>query len=252
MATQQESKPQLHVVQLYPRDMNIYGDFGNALSVQRQLEWRGYEPVMHTYDPGDTFPTTADIIVGGGGQDSGQGIVQDDLLSLAPKLHELADAGVPMLMICGLYQMFGKFFRTIDGTTITGIGVLDVETIGKPERLIGNIVTHSDEFGDIVGYENHSGQTFLGSDAVALGTVLQGEGNNTEDTTEGARSRNVIGSYLHGSLLPKNPALTDFLIDTAIRNRGLDPASVKAVSPSGQAAAAFARNARDIAKKRPR
>lgn len=168
MATQHDSPTQIHVVQLYPRDMNIYGDFGNALSVQRQLEWQGYEPVMHTYDPGDTFPKTVDIIVGGGGQDSGQGIVQDDLLGIAPRLHDLADAGVPMLMICGLYQMFGKFFRTIDGTTITGIGVLDVETIGKPERLIGNIVTHSDEFGDIIGYENHSGQTFLGTDAVHL------------------------------------------------------------------------------------
>ena len=120
-----------------------------------------------------------------------------------------------MLVICGLYQLFGKFFKTQDGHSIEGIGLLNIETIAGPERLIGNIVTRSDMFGDIVGYENHSGQTFLGEGVKPLGTVIRGAGNNGKDETEGARYRNVIGSYMHGSLLPKNPAIADWLIEQA-------------------------------------
>jgi len=205
----------IHVLQLYPRDMNIYGDYGNALVIKRRLEWHGYQPVMHTYNPGDAFPEEIDIVIGGGGQDSGQTKIQDDLLSIGTRLHDLADEDTPMLMICGLYQLFGHFFQTHTGERIKGIGILDVTTYGKSERLIGNITTHSDEFGDIIGYENHSGQTYLGEHAQPLATVVLGAGNNTEDTTEGARVHNVIGSYLHGSLLPKNPALADFLIKQA-------------------------------------
>lgn len=238
------SKP-IHVLQLYPRDMNIYGDFGNALVIRRRLEWYGYTPVMHTYDPGDTFPGDIDIIVGGGGQDSGQSKIQDDLLAIGSSLHELAEANVPMLMICGLYQLFGHFFQTADGSQMQGIGLLDVKTYGKSERLIGNIVTRSDDFGDIVGYENHSGQTFLGPNATPLAQVILGAGNNTEDGTEGARYRNVIGSYLHGSLLPKNPQLADFLIEQAVKNRygAFDPAKIDNST---------AKQARAVARKRPR
>lgn len=238
------SKP-INVLQLYPRDMNIYGDFGNALVIRRRLEWHGYEPIMHTYDPGDTFPRDVDIIVGGGGQDSGQSKIQDDLMTIGPRLHELAEADVPMLMICGLYQLFGHFFQTADGTKIYGIGLLDIKTYGKSERLIGNIVTKSDDFDDVVGYENHSGQTFLGPHATPLAQVILGAGNNTEDATEGARYRNVIGSYLHGSLLPKNPQLADFLIEQAVKNRYdvFDPTKIDDST---------AEQARAVARKRPR
>jgi len=121
-----------------------------------------------------------------------------------------------MLMICGLYQLFGKFFKTSSGEIIKGIELFDIETYGKSERLIGNIVTHSQQFGDIVGYENHSGQTFLGQSVTPLGQVRLGAGNNTADDGEGARYKNVIGSYLHGSILPKNPKIADFLIEQAV------------------------------------
>ena len=124
-----------------------------------------------------------------------------------------------MLMICGLYQLFGKFFKTSSGEIIKGIGLFDIETFGKSERLIGNIVTHSEQFGDIIGYENHSGQTFLGHKVTALGRVRIGAGNNVVDVSEGARYKNVIGSYLHGSLLPKNPAIADYLIKQAVINK---------------------------------
>lgn len=196
--------------------MNIYGDWGNVLTIKRRLEWHGYTPILIEYNQGDAFPDQVDIIIGGGGQDSGQTVIQDDLLKIGPKLHELANSDTPMLIICGLYQLFGKFFKTLDGTLIQGIGLLDIETHGGTERLIGNIITKSQEFGEIIGYENHSGQTFLGKGMKPLGQVQKGAGNNGQDTTEGVRYRNVIGSYMHGSLLPKNPAMADFLIERAV------------------------------------
>jgi len=207
------------ILNLYPNDMNIYGDHGNILTIQKRLEWYGYEPEIINYNQGDKFPTDIDIIVGGGGQDSGQSKIQKNLLSIGPKLIELADSGTPMLVICGLYQLFGKFFQTHDKNIIDGIGLFDIETYGKSERLIGNIICHSSDFGDIIGYENHSGQTFLGKNVVALGKVKLGMGNNSNDYKEGARYCNVIGSYLHGSLLPKNPAIADFLIEQAVIKR---------------------------------
>lgn len=233
------------VLQLYPRDMNIYGDWGNALVIKRRLEWHGYTPRLIEYNPGDAFPEDVDLIVGGGGQDSGQDKIQQDLLRIGGKLHELADADMPMLMICGLYQLFGKFFKTQDGHIIEGIGLLDIETHAGPERLIGNIATKSHEFGEIIGYENHSGQTFLGHGVQPLGMVIKGAGNNGQDDTEGARYRNVLASYLHGSLLPKNPAIADFLIEKAITNKygEFTPTVIED---------RFAELARDVALKRPR
>jgi CobQ-like glutamine amidotransferase family enzyme len=239
-----ESK-QITILQLYPRDMNIYGDWGNTLTLKRRLQWHGYEPHLIEYNPGDAFPDDVDIIVGGGGQDSGQDIIQQDLLSISSRLHDLAQADVPMLMICGLYQLFGKFFKTQDGHIIQGIGLLDIETHAGHERLAGNIVTESREFGQIIGYENHSGQTFLGKDMTPLGIVRRGAGNNGQDATEGVRYRNIIATYLHGSLLPKNPAIADFLIEkAALRKYGeFTPTVVDD---------RFATLAREVALKRPR
>lgn len=213
------SKRNLTILQLYPRDMNIYGDNGNLLVLRRRAEQHGFDVDIIEYNPGDTFPAVVDIIIGGGGQDSGQDKIQQDLQTIGPKLIDMAESGVPMLVICGLYQLFGKFFKTQDGHIIPGIGLLDVETLAGPERLIGNIITRSEEFGDIIGYENHSGQTFLGPDATPLGRVVRGAGNNGQDDGEGARYKNVIGSYLHGSLLPKNPAIADRLIELAAINK---------------------------------
>jgi len=227
--------------------MNIYGDYGNVLVIKRRLEWYGYNANVITYNTGDQFPTDVDIIIGGGGQDSGQEKIHADLLEIGSKLKILADAGVPMLMVCGLYQLFGHFFKTSQNKTLDGIGILDVSTYGKSERLIGNIVTESDEFGEIIGYENHSGQTFLGKNSSELATVRLGAGNNADDATEGARYKNVIGTYLHGSILPKNPLLADFLIKTAVKNKYPDAEfSQDSIDDS------FAELARTTAKRRPR
>lgn len=204
------------ILNLYSNDMNIYGDRGNVLCLQRRLEWRGYKPTVIEYNCGDKFPMDVDIIIGGGGQDSGQDKIKNDLIKIGPKLRKLAEDDTPMLMICGLYQLLGKFFKTFDGEIIEGVGLLDIETFGKSERLIGNVIVRSEEFGDIVGYENHSGQTFLGHKVPSLGRIRLGAGNNTVGVNEGARYKNVIGSYLHGPLLPKNPLIADYLIERAI------------------------------------
>jgi len=209
---------QIVILHLYPRDMNIYGDHGNILVIKQRLKWYGYEPEVIEYNPGDILPEQADIIIGGGGQDSGQTKIHDDLLKIGSKLKNMADQNIPMLMVCGMYQLFGKFFKTADDEKIEGIGIFDAETYAEHERLVGNVVADSEEFGEIIGYENHSGQTFLGS-TEPLARVIKGAGNNLKDGHEGARYKNVIGTYLHGSLLPKNPKIADFLIKTAVTNR---------------------------------
>ncbi len=233
------------IVQLYPEDMNIYGDWGNVLVLKRRLEWHGYDPELIEYNQGDPFPKNADIIVGGGGQDSGQDKIQEDLLSIQKNLRDHAISGTPMLAICGLYQLFGKFFKTQDGHIIEGVGLLDIETHAGPERLIGNTIVKSSEFGDIVGYENHSGQTFLGKGMKPLGHIIKGAGNNGQDGTEGVRFNNIIGSYLHGSLLPKNPQIAEFLIEKAVVKKygEFTPAVIDDH---------FADEARAVALKRPR
>jgi len=238
-------KQAIIVLQLYPRDMNIYGDNGNVQVLLKRLEWYGYSPELVIYNPGDTLPKKVDIVIGGGGQDSGQEKIHADLMKIGPQLQKWANAGVPMLLVCGLYQLFGHFFKTLSGKQLDGIGVLDVETYGTNERLIGNIVTHSDEFGDIIGYENHSGQTHLGTKAEPLAAVIKGAGNNATDGHEGARYKNVIGTYLHGSILPKNPILADFLIRTAVE-RKIGEFSTDLIDDQ------FADKARGIARSRPR
>lgn len=236
---------ELVIVSLYPRDMNIYGDRGNLLALTRRARAHGFEPRVVDLNDGDALPEHVDIVIGGGGQDSGQGRVAADLAGRADEFRALAEGGTPMLVICGLYQLFGHQFLTHSGETLKGIGVLDVETRGGAERMIGNVVVDSNDFGEIIGYENHSGYTVLGAGSQPLGRVVQGAGNNPDDGTEGARTGNVLGSYLHGALLPKNPAISDFLIETAaVRRYG----SFEPLAGSD----ATAERARAAAKRRPR
>lgn len=211
-------RPILSLAHLYPKDMNIYGDWGNVLTLVRRAQWHGYDLKVIAVNVGQPLPADIDIIVGGGGQDSGQSIIRSDLLQKGPGIIRLAEQNVPMLVICGLYQLFGHFFQTKDGEKIQGISLFDLETYGSDTRMIGNIIT-STEFGDIIGYENHSGMTLLGENQKSFGTVIKGDGNNGRDKTEGAVFRHVYGSYLHGSLLPKNPIFADALLEAAALHR---------------------------------
>jgi CobQ-like glutamine amidotransferase family enzyme len=212
------SKP-IQILFLYPNEMNIYGDTGNVIVLKQRLLWRGIAAEIVFHHPGKPWNHTPDIIVGGGGQDSGQRKVFTDLLQHRKELHELADAGVPMLMICGLYQLIGHRFITHDGDDMPGIGVFDAETRATDQRLIGNVAVKTD-FGTLVGYENHSGQTTLLGTQKPFGQVIKGYGNNATEKHEGAVYKNAYGTYMHGSLLPKNPAFADELIAQALKNRG--------------------------------
>lgn len=208
------SKGEIHVVHLYPREMSIYGDLGNTRCLASRIRRHGYTSVVHQHHPGGEFPEQAHLVVGGGGQDSGQVRVEADLERIADRLRSLVDAGTPMLMICGMYQLFGNAFITVEGKRLPGLGILDVTTQGNAKRMIGPVVLDT-EFGDVVGYENHSGSTTLGAGQAPFGTVRAGHGNNGTDGTEGARTGNVFGSYLHGPILPANPALADALVALA-------------------------------------
>lgn len=235
----------VHIVQLYPKEMNIYGDMGNQLIASKRLEWRGIPHTVSYVGLGDAIPKDAALILGGGGQDAGQSAIEDDLQKKAADLHAMRDAGVPMLMVCGLYQLFGHRFVTHQGEDIKGVGVFDMETRATNDRLIGNVTVDS-EWGQLVGYENHSGKTYLGADAKPLGKVVRGAGNNGDDGFEGVRVHNAFGTYMHGPLFSKNPAFVDMLLGYAIEIAGGDKNVLTPLDDE------FATRAASIAATRPR
>ena len=210
----------VRIVHLYATEMNIYGDNGNVAVLRRRLEWRGIGVQVSRVGVGDPLPADTHVLVGGGGQDAGQAVITDDLAAKGPDLRARADDGVPMLLICGMYQMAGHHFAPYDAPRLPGVGLLDLHTEAGPTRLIGNVVARSD-FGELVGYENHSGLTYLGSQARPLGQTALGQGNNGTDGTEGARRDNVVGTYLHGPVLAKSPALADHLLTAALAAAGM-------------------------------
>lgn len=211
----------LRIAWLYGHEMNIYGDRGNVIALSQRARWRGIEVETRTVGLGETLDAgDHDLFFWGGGQDREQASVAADLAG--PKGRELAAAardGVPMLTICGGYQLLGHYYQPHDADKLPGIGVLDVWSEAGPTRFIGNAVVETDEFGKLVGFENHSGLTWLGPAARPLGTAVAGHGNNGRDGSEGARQYRVVASYLHGALLPKNPVLTDWLLAAALERR---------------------------------
>jgi CobQ-like glutamine amidotransferase family enzyme len=217
-------KRSLRLLHLYPDLMNIYGDRGNILALRRRALAREIDFSVMTMTIGDK-PAIADfdLLFFGGGQDKSQEIVAKDIVRHRTALAEAVRAGVSGLLICGGYQLFGKSFLTSKGESLKGLGILPAETKAGQKRLIGNLVCETNlplEPATLVGFENHSGQTLLLSDdATPLGRVEIGSGN-ASDRTEGCIFRNIIGSYMHGSLLPKNPHLADFLLRNALAYRG--------------------------------
>jgi CobQ-like glutamine amidotransferase family enzyme len=197
--------------------MNTYGDRGNMITLVRRAEWHGLTPAVLYHHPKQPLPTDVDLLFGGGGQDSAQSDIQEDILLIGDELKSMAVNDVPMLMICGMYQLFGNTFVTHQKDIIQGVSIFDIETRATKHRLIGNLAVETKEFGILYGFENHSGQTYLGAHQPALGSVKRGNGNNDRDKTEGARVHNVVGTYMHGPILPLNPALADWLITTAAR-----------------------------------
>lgn len=208
------------LVQLYPSQMNLYGDWGNVIALQHLANHAGIDLSVVAHEVGsDTDWQNADIVIGGGGQDSGQLRVHDDLLTHRNALADLGGGGVPMLLICGMYQLFGASFTTGSGTDIPGLGIIGAHTTAASDRIIGNLQVETEQFGTLIGYENHSGRTHLHAGTKPLGTCAPGCGNTGANGQEGARVHEIIGTYLHGPLLPKNPRLATHLLTTAIRRR---------------------------------
>jgi lipid II isoglutaminyl synthase (glutamine-hydrolysing) len=211
----------LSICWLYGSSMNIYGDRGNVLALAQRCRWRGIEAEIVQSGLGDVIePGRFDIYFWGGGQDREQINVSADVQGARGEaLRTEIEDGAALLSVCGGYQLLGHYYRPADGDDLPGIGVFDAWTVAGNERFIGNIVVESSEFGELVGFENHSGLTHLSASAQPLGKVRVGRGNNGTDGAEGCRYRNAIGCYMHGALLPKNPVLSDFLILAALRRR---------------------------------
>lgn len=215
---------ELNIYHLYPDVLNLYGDRGNVLCMQRRLEWRGMQANIVPVPIGVKLAAKdCDLLFIGGGQDFEQEILLGDLAGgKADEIKAAVADGKTFLTICGGYQMLGSYYKTWDGQMCDFIGAIDYYTVGAKDRMIGNFMYKcSAESGGstVVGFENHSGKTFLGSGVSPLGTILSGYGNNGEDKTEGVRYNNVFGTYSHGPVLPKNPQLTDFILKTALSQK---------------------------------
>lgn len=215
----------LTVHHLYADMMNLYGDRGNVISIKKRCEWRGIDVEVVNVGLGERVePTGCDIFLFGGGQDREQSLLAEDLSgSKGADLRSIVDDGGVVLGVCGGYQLMGHYYETLDGEKLPGVGIFDLYTEPGGEdavRLIGNVLVRvpleDGSTREVVGFENHGGRTYLG-DAYPLGEVIAGHGNNGKDGGEGARRLNAYGTYLHGSLLPKNPWLTDQLILETIR-----------------------------------
>jgi CobQ-like glutamine amidotransferase family enzyme len=211
---------------LYADLMNIYGDRGNILSLLKRAEWHGLDARVIELGRGPSDQTRdVDVFFFGGGQDREQALIYDDLREHKQEsLQSSVADGAQILAVCGGFQLLGHFYQTADGERYDGIGMIDVKTEAGKKRFIGDVVIETSIKGltprTLVGFENHSGRTFLGPNAKPLGTVVHGKGNNGSDRTEGCVQGGIIGTYLHGSLLPKNPQLADYLIGQAVKRRG--------------------------------
>ena len=228
----------LKICHLYPDLMDTYGDKGNILTIQKRCAWRNIKTTLAKISIGDELKVDEfDIFFFGGGQDKAQIIVSKDLKTKKTGLVNSIENSAVLLSICGGYQLLQKYFKTTDGETIDGIGLFDAHTVGSNIRTTQNLLieinpelqpevksaypTHHSSLitHHLVGFENHSGKTYLGKDVKPLGVVIKGSGNNGEDKTEGAIYKKAFGCYLHGSLLPKNPHFADFLISKALERR---------------------------------
>ncbi len=211
----------IRIAHLYPDMLNLYGDRGNIIALTQRMKARGIDVQTDAVTMGKNFNAdNYDILFIGGGQDFEQDVLLDDLKKgKDTEINKAIHNGTVMLAICGGYQMLGKYYKTYDGKMLEYIGALDFYTEGKEERMIGNYAYKTKEGIEVVGFENHSGRTYLGKSVEPLGKMIKGFGNNGEDGTEGVRFKNTFGTYSHGPVLPKNPQLADLLISKALENK---------------------------------
>jgi len=215
-----EELPTLRICHLYARLLNIYGDRGNIIALKQRAAWRGMAVEIKTPALDETIdPDWADIYFIGGGQDKQQIAIAADLQKHAGALRHATESGAVILAVCGGYQLLGHYYKPHQGPELKGISLIDAYTVAGNRRMIGNVTVALPDGSTLVGFENHSGKTFLGEALAPLGKVVRGNGNNGDDRLEGAQDKNIYGTYLHGSLLPKNPHFADQLISQALARR---------------------------------
>lgn len=209
----------LVITHLYPDLLRTYGDRGNVLALVRRAEWRGFRVRVESVSLGERLPSATRLVLIGGGTDRAQTIIGEDLLGRTRELGDLLDHGAVLIGICGGYQLLGHLYVAVDGTEIPGLGLLDVRTVGGEGRMIGRVRAQAslgeDTF-ELYGFENHAGRTHLGERAAPLASVPLGQGNNGDDRTEGAVQGRIVGTYLHGPVLPGNPHFADALLRQAL------------------------------------
>ena len=232
----------LRLGHLYPGEMNIYADRGNIAVLERRLAWRGLSLEVTDIGIGDEVVAGAhDLYYLGGGQDRDQAVVAQDLATTkAEALREAVAGGAAGLCVCGGFQLAGHGYTGADGARMPGVGILDLDTVAGPTRLIGNLVIEAELDGErrtVVGFENHAGRTRLGPGSTPLGRVIHGHGNNGDDGYEGGVTGHVIGTYLHGPLLPKNPWLADVVIAWALEHRTGAPVALEPLDDAMETAA---------------
>ena len=213
---------ELKICHLYPDALNLYGDRGNVLCMERRLQWRGIDVTTTGVPVGERLNAADyDLFFIGGGQDFEQAVLLKDLAGdKTAQIRSAIEDGKTFLAICGGYQMLGQYYKTWDGVQCDFTGALNLYTVGSKQRMIGNYMYTCDELGTtVVGFENHSGKTYLGDGVKPIGKVMAGFGNNGEDGFEGARYKNVFATYSHGCLLPKNPQVADFMLKTALERK---------------------------------
>jgi len=239
----------LRICHLYPDLMCIYGDRGNVITLAQRARWRGIDVETRDLQAGDALdPEWADLYFFGGGQDQGQDVVSKDLQSSnGNALRQAFGSGAAALSVCGGYQLLGHEYVPAEGPSIPGLSAMDVLTRAGKIRFVGNLLAEAPQ-GTLIGFENHSGYTYLGPKARPLATVLVGHGNNGEDKTEGAVQGRLVGTYCHGSVLPKNPWLADMLLTWALERRH-GAVQLEPLDDSDELAAQ--RSAAEVARARP-
>lgn len=214
---------ELNICHLYPDVLNLYGDRGNVTCLQKRLQWRGIACSVEGISIGQKLDASKyDLFFIGGGQDFEQEVLLNDLKGQkTAQIKSAIEDEKVFLAICGGYQILGNYYKTWDGQQCDFTGALDLYTLGEKERMIGNYMYECDDIPGlaVVGFENHSGKTYLGSGVRPIGKVLSGNGNNGQDGLEGARYKNVFATYSHGCLLPKNPQIADLLIRWALERK---------------------------------
>ncbi len=231
----------LRICHLYPTLLSVAGDRGNLFAIQRRCDWRGIKTEVREVEVGEEADFSQyDLILSHGGADREMQLASRDILTKASALKDAVEAGSAFLAVCAAYQLLGHEYKPFKGDPLPGIGLLDLRTEGGSERFMTHLAMECDFSGQkqvMVGFENHSGRTYLGPDAKPLGKVVAGWGNNGKDGYEGARYKHVYGTYLHGPVLPKNPWFTDYLIKIGLEHRYGGPIELPALDNKAEDAA---------------